>query len=229
MKRHLLTILFLGFVIYSYGQHTIIKPDFKMIAKTIERKKSDKYYPKLLARFQNNDTTFSDDDYSLLYYGSLLQDGYSPYGGSDYSDSTEKIFEQNDISLADYDRAINFENLSLKENPFSLRDLNILAYSYSKSGEDSLSNLINFKKDKLIKTILSTGDGKTELTAFYVAAVSHEYDMLQIMGFDFDGSQSITKSGCDYLTLKENKYGVKGIYFDVNKILEIEAKLTKKK
>jgi len=162
-----------------------------------------------------------------LFYGAPSQPGYIPYGGSTYSDSTGKLYDKKILTLADYDSAIYYENIGLKINPFSLRDLNILSYSYIKTGNDSLANLINFKKEKLIKTILSSGDGRTEERGFFVITVSQEYDLLQILGFDFSGEQTLTPTGCDYLGVKENTYGVKGLFFDVNKIMEMEKQLLK--
>jgi hypothetical protein len=227
MKKRSIIVLLLLFAIVSnsYSQKKIYKPNYKKIEKAIKKKRSNTFYPKLLDRYQNNDTSLTDEDYTLLVYGAISQPGYSPYGGSYYSDSTAKIFQQTSLTLADYYQAIYYENIGLQQNPFSLRDLNILAYSYSKTGSDSLANLINYKKEKVIKTILSTGDGKTEETGFYIITVSQEYDILQILGFDFSGEQTLTKTGCDYLAVKENKYGIKGLFFDVNKILEAESKL----
>ena len=229
MKKQLIILLSLICLLGSniYAQHKIRKPDYKKIEKAINKKKSDKYYPKLFDRYQNNDTTLTDEDYTLLLYGAQSQPGYAPYSPSPYSDATAKIYNKPSLTLADYDSAIDYETIVLKQNPFSLRDLNILAYSYIKTGDDSLSNLINYEKERIIKTILSTGDGKTQETGFYVITVTQEYDILQILSFDFSGEQTLTPTGCDYLGVKENKYNIKGLFFDVNKMMEAEKSLSK--
>jgi hypothetical protein len=229
MKKPLIIIILLLTCLasHTYAQRKIYKPNYKKIEKEINKKKSDNYYPKLFARYQNNDTTLTEEQYTLLFYGATAQPGYIPYGGSTYSDSTGKLYDKKLLTLADYDSAIYYENLGLKINPFSLRDLNILSYSYIKTGNDSLANLINFKKEKIIKTILSSGDGRTQERGFFVITVSQEYDLLQILGFDFSGEQTLTQTGCDYLGVKENKYNIKGLFFDVNKILEMEKQLLK--
>ncbi|HTC01093.1 MAG TPA: DUF4919 domain-containing protein [Ferruginibacter sp.] len=229
MRKQLITVLLLICFIggNTYAQHKITKPNYKKIEKAINKKRSDKYYPKLFNRYQNNDTTLTDEDYTLLFYGAQSQPGYLPYGGSPYSDSTAKIFNKSSLTLADYDSAINYETICLQLKPFSLRDLNILAYSYIKTGNDSLANLINYKKERIIKTILSTGDGKTQETGFYVITATQEYDILQILNFDFSGEQTLTTNGCDYLGVKENKYHIKGLFFDVNKMMEVQNNLSK--
>jgi hypothetical protein len=83
--------------------------------------------------------------------------------------------------------------------------------------------------DHVIETILSTGDGKTEETAWHVVSVEHEYDILKMLGFRFGGEQTLTNKGCDYLKVEQNKHDIKGFYFDVNKILEAEEKVFKNK
>jgi hypothetical protein len=227
MRKQLMTLLLLFFLFGSiYAQRKITKPDYKKIEKAISKKKSVQYYPKLFNRYQNNDTTLTDEDYTLLLYGSTAQPGYYPYASSPYSDSTARIFDKTTLTLADYDSAINLETTGLKLKPFSLRDLNILAYSYLKTGNDSLSNLINFKKERVIKTILSTGDGKTQETGFFVTNLTQEYDILQILSFEFSGEQTPTPTGCDYLGVKENKYHIKGLFFDANRMREIQKKLS---
>jgi hypothetical protein len=228
MRKQLLILLLLSCFITGTinAQRKIVKPDYKKIEKAISKKKSAEYYPKLFNRYQNNDTTLTDDDYTLLLYGSTLQSGYYPYALSPYSDSTARIFDKSTLTLADYDSAINLETTGLKLKPFSLRDLNILAYSYLKTGDDSLSNLINYKKERIIKTILSTGDGKTQETGFFVTNLTQEYDILQILSFEFSGEQTPTPTGCDYLGVKENKYHIKGLFFDANRMREVEKNLS---
>ncbi|WP_333878320.1 DUF4919 domain-containing protein, partial [Flavobacterium sp.] len=58
--------------------------------------------------------------------------------------------------------------------------------------------------------------------------VSHEYDMISVLGMEFGGSQSLVEGTYDYLTLKENSYGLKGFYFDIsasmNKMSEMFGK-----
>lgn len=67
----------------------------------------------------------------------------------------------------------------------------------------------------LTDAILSSGDGLTEESAFYVINIPQEYDILNMIGFEFGGSQSLIKTN-DYLTVKENPANIKGLYFDIS-------------
>lgn len=201
------------------------KPDYKRIKSEISNINSKLYYPVLFERYTRHDTTLEETDYHFLYYGYLFQPSFSPYGNSVYSDSLKKVYNKDTLSASDVDTLIKYEQLVLKDAPFDLRDLNTLAYGYEQKGDVESAKLVIFAMDKLINTILSTGDGIMEKTAWHVISVSHEYDILNILGYKFGGQQTLTGKGCDYLTVQENSNGIKGFYFDVNKILEAESKL----
>lgn len=228
MKRILLAIIFLPFISNVYGdKDEFQKPDYNEIKKSIHDKDSQFYYPLLFERYINSDTTLTIQDFRVLYYGYLFNDSYSVYRSSDYVDSVNAILHQDTLTSSDYKNMIKYEKLILKEYPFNLRDLNMLANLYYQLGDTISSLQSDFKLQMLVNTILSTGDGRSEKTAWHVISVSHEYDILGYFGFQFGGSQSLTKKGCDYLEVSENDYKVKGFYFDVNMILQKESELFK--
>jgi len=205
------------------------KPDYKKIKSITDDKYSPFYYTKLIARYNISDTTLTKEEFRFLYYGCLYRDSYSPYNISHYSDSLKRYLSKDDLSNSDYDSIIKYENLILTETPFNIRDLNILSYVYEKKGNLDLSGVVDFKLKNIIETILSTGDGLKEESAFHVISIGHEYDLLNILGYKFGGEQALTVKGCDKLKLKENKKGIKELYFDVNEILAAESKMFKQK
>jgi len=229
MKKAFITIFLINIFIIASAEDTIIKaPDYKAIKKIIKNKSSDNYYPKLMERYKNSDTSLTIENFKTLYYGFLFTDSYSAYPISQFSDSISFIFKKDTLLKNDYMALIKYENLRLHDCPFNIRDLNVLAYSYSQIGDTLSAYLTYYKLNMTIKTILSTGDGKEEKSAWHVVAVSHEYDILRVLGFQFGGKQTLTKNGCDYLEVKENQYNIKGFYFDVNMVLEKEQELFKK-
>ena len=230
MKKNLLLIIFSCLSTYAFAQKTTLgKPDYKKIQLTVSDKNSKSYYPVLMSRYTLSDTTLTKEDFRLLYYGYLFQNTYAPYGFSNYNDSIRPLLAKESLSASDYISLIKFEKLVLEKYPFNMSDLNILAFAYEHTGKKVLAKQIDFKLDNVIETILLTGDGRTEETAWHVISVNHEYDILKMLGLRFGGEQSLTNKGCDYLKVKENKQDVKGFYFDVNKILEAEESLFKNK
>ena len=205
-----------------------VKPDYKKIESATTGKTGKAAYDQLLKRYQHGDTNFKPEDLHLMYYGFLFQPSYSAYGRSDYADSVRELYKKDSMQTDDYRKVIYFENKVLHEYPFNIRDLNRLAGAFRKTGQMDSCNITRYKLHWVIETILATGDGQTEETAWHVISVDHEYDLLGVFGFSFGGQQSLTNKGCDYLTLAKNDEEVKGLYFDVNQILNAEMKLFKK-
>jgi hypothetical protein len=209
---------------YALAQKPKIeKPDYKRIFSATTDKDSKSFYPVLLDRYNKFDTSLTNEEFRLLYFGFLFQAEYSPYPNSVYNDSLGKVFKKESLSYTDYETLIKYEKLVLKEFPFNLRDLNVLANSYQNIGDIDTASFIAFRLTKLIHTILSTGNGEKEKTAWHVISVGNEYDILSILGYEFGGEQFLTKKGCDFLKVSKNKDGKKGFYFDVNKLLEAES------
>jgi len=222
--------LFMFFCLSIYGVAQIPnreKPDYEKIASAVGDKNSTSYYPVIMDRYTKSDTTLTKEDFKNLYYGSLFKSSYSPYGYSNYNDSIRPLLAKDTLSASDYGTLIKYEKLVLEKYPFNMNDLNILEFAYEHTGKTELAKQIAFKLNHVIETILSTGDGLIEETAWHVVSVEHEYDILKMLGFRFGGSQSLTSKGCDYLKVEENKDSIKGFYFDVNKILEAEEKVFK--
>ena len=182
-----------------------------------------------MKRYNDGDTTISEEAFSKLYFGYLFDPGYSVFDRSAYNDSISAILKLDTVRTDDYKRMIRYENAVLGQNPFNIRDLNRLANAYYYTG-DTLNMLkTGFKLQMIAETILATGDGMSEETGWHVISIGHEYGLLHFLGFRFGGKQSLTDGGCDYLTIGENEHDIKGFYFDVKQILEKEREMLKLK
>ena len=202
------------------GHDKFTVPDLKKIEKESQDPKSQHYYPNLFKRYEDNDTTLSLEDFRYLYYGSAYQTGYSSMAGSIMStrDSINSIFRKDSLINDDYLRMEKFVKMNLTAEPYSLDNLNMLTSIYKKTGRRDLYLRLKYKLNKVADAILSTGDGKTASSAWYVINISHEYDVLRLFGLKFGGQQSLIEGPagpCDYLTLGENEQDIKGLYFNV--------------
>ncbi len=74
---------------------------------------------------------------------------------------------------------------------------------------------------RLKVAIISTGDGRSAQTAFSVIYVQDEYELLEVLGFEFDGNQHLLEGGFDMLELKVNPAGIDALFFDVSRLLEV--------
>jgi hypothetical protein len=223
-------ILAISFFISRAGIAQIFdKPDYHKIESAVGEKNSESVYAKLLVRFNLADSSLQKEDFRNLYYGFFFQKNYSAFGHNEYIDSLKPILAKKEYQKEDYDKMIYFEGFILKDEPFSLRNLNILGYAHRKKNEDSLYRIVLFKINNIVSTVLSTGDGKTESTGWHVISVADEYELLNMLGFEFGGKQSLTAKGCDYLAVKQNRSGLSGVYFDANMILQKEQEIFKGK
>ncbi len=211
----ILTFLLGSFFAFSQKMKTE-KPDYKIIEKEISKEKSEFYYPKLLSRYINSDSTMTLKEKRYLYYGYSFQEAYSPYGTSNFSDSLSVLFKKEQLlNKEDLNKMIKFSDSVLVEYPFDLRAMNYQLYAFKKLGKKSEFDKKINQIRIIIDAILSSGDGLKMETAFYVIYISHEYDLLDILGFEFGGEQSLIEH-YDYLKLAKNPQKIDGFYFDIS-------------
>lgn len=208
-----------------YGQERKFeKPDYKDIDKKIRDEKSDFFYEKLFLKYNLADTSMSLDEKRALYYGFIFQPEYSPYGFSSFDDSIRDIAGKEEFSEYDYRQILRFSDSLLAENPFDLRALNYKMFCYEKLNDAYDFNSCLSKMRMIVEAIMSSGNGRTKQDAFYVIFVSHEYDLINILGLKFGGGQSLIDH-YDYLRLAENDAGLEGLYFDISPSLDHLGKM----
>lgn len=195
------------------------KPSYEKIDKNIQNKNSNLFFDSLMSRFLRSDSTFTLKEKRHLYYGYVFEDEYAPYGRSIYKDSLQEILKNNTYDFLALNNMIRLGDSILKYEPFDLMVINYQLFALEQIGDRR-----NFEKkivqlDIVVDALMSSGNGLSKETAFYVIDTSHEYALLGILGFNFGGQQSLIEH-YDYLTLAENKEGVKGLYFDVSPCLE---------
>ncbi|MFN8307159.1 MAG: DUF4919 domain-containing protein [Ferruginibacter sp.] len=202
------------------------KPDFDKIEKEIRDKNSPYYYPELLKRYTANDTTLSVTEYRYLYYGYSFQEKYSPYGSPAVADALSKAIAANET-----DKAIELEKAALAEYPFNIRNLYMLRKLLDKKGDTSQADIYDKKMISVAKAILSTGDGLSDSTAMYVISVSHEYDIIFLLGYKSSGQALFSgKYGSmDRMSLQKNDDDVQYLYFNVDRLFASMERLFDKK
>jgi hypothetical protein len=213
-KIFLLVLIFASIISFSQDQE-FNKPNYDVIKKEIKDVNSVYYYPKLKKKYDSGDFTMSPEEKRHLYYGFVFQADYSTEYTSKNRDRFVEILQKKELNEVDYDQIISYGDSILKTSPFDLRVLNYQNIAFEKRGINNRMIKSSAQMGIITNAILSTGDGLTEKSAFYVTTISHEYDILNIIGFEFGGSQSLIKT-CDYLTVKENSDKIKGLYFDIS-------------
>lgn len=197
----------------------VAAPDYERIAAEVADAASSYYYPKLMGRYEKGDTTLTLEDFRHLYYGYPGQPGYKPLLSPPYADSLERAFgKKTRLEAPDYRRVVGFARNTLKEEPFSMRDLNVLAFAYQMLDEPEKARIQMFKIQGILDAIRSTGTGLREESPWYVIYMRDAEDVLNLIGARFTKFIILTRS-VEYAPVYNmpNKRN-KGYYFDYSEV-----------
>jgi len=198
-------------------------PDYNLIGRQIADKNSIYYYPKLFGRYLVADRELTTDDFRYLYYGYTFQKVYVPYADSKYRKNIAVFYNKKEISKADRDQMIKYANLILKAFPFDLRSLQIIDYAYYHNNDHEKSYDAEFKRKMIIKAIKSTGSGFVKNSGIHIIYDLHKFDLLNEMGFRYNGKQQIMNNECERLGVFENDKKVDYLYFNLGRLYEVSA------
>ena len=198
-------------------------PDYKQIKKAIGSKDSGFYYPELLRRFESADTTLTTEQIRYFYYGTATQSSYNPYNISNYKEVKE-VLSGDAITEDDWKRAAQIVEKHLESDPTNLRFYiyKQIVYSNLYGKESQEANKAYRQVMMLFSAITSTGDGKTPETAFHVISTADEYGLMDMLGLSLKSQSLIERHGRSYdlMEVKENKFGLESLYFDVTICME---------
>ncbi len=186
-------------------------PSINEIEKSISDSSKNTFYPKLIDRFNNFDSTLTNIDFIFIYYGYGYHENYSGYR----EDPTTKYFAL--FNEKKFDEIMRLCDSTLTETPVCissnlykgkvLREQHPYSNDFKKYYERSF---------KLMDVLLNSGDGKSMETAYRVLFLNDEkrvmYGKLELSGY----SQQALIKHYDMLTVKKSKkYKKKQIFFDV--------------
>lgn len=195
-------------------------PNMEKICEAVNDPKSKYYYPTLLKKYEANDTIMKHDEYRHLYYGYIFQEDYNPYRHSEFSDKIESLYYKTKHSRAECDTIIKYAELSLKDNPFDLQQMNFLIYALREKKKIHLANIWQYRLNHLLEAIVSSGTGLDQENAWYVVIPKNEYTLINSLGYIAD-SQEFVNPYFDYITIQKKKdKDPAGFYFNVKNILE---------
>ncbi len=202
-------------------------PNYSKIKKSISDSTSSFYYSRLMDRYSQSDSTLTIEEFRHLYYGYTYQSEYSPYWRSEYDTDLSKFYRKPELKKKDQLKVIKLGSLTLDAFPFELRVLNFLAYVYHLQGSDDKAMELSFRLQGILGAIYSTGDGMTCKTGMHVIATSHEYVIINMNKFNYS-SQSLTDDGCDYMEFVKDERNIDGLYFNIERLLDINLKTLKR-
>ncbi|HMK26611.1 MAG TPA: DUF4919 domain-containing protein [Chitinophagaceae bacterium] len=208
MKKIILLagLLFYSLILFS---QKISNVDFDAIKKTLED--TPALYKQLLDRFLQSDSTLSNEDYYLVYYGQCFQSSYNP---NDIDHENYDKFKEY-FSAENYIKALPYAVKMIDKKPLDMEMTlkALLCYYFLNDDANRLKLLPRY--NNIMLTIHRSGNGLSEATAFVSMNMGDTYELMTTM--KLEKTSSTTKGECVVMTLKENKNHVKEVYFNVSK------------
>lgn len=197
------------------------KPDLEEIRRTTLDPASPYHFPKLRKKYESNDTTMTSDEYRHFYLGYMFQEDFDPYRVSVYAGKTDDLRARTEHTKEEIDTIRKYARLALADNPFDLRQMSFLVHVLKEKRKDMSAKIWEYRLEHLLGAIKSTGTGEDKENAWYVIYPMHEYDMVQLLGYEATNAEFI-EPGYDYLSVvpdatdktKRDK-SAKGFYFNI--------------
>ena len=154
------------------------QPDLDAIRAEVLNPRSQYYYPKLMERYEKNETIMNLNDYRHLYYGYLFQEDFNPYRHSEASTKNESLYYKQGHTRAELDSIITYAHEALADNPFNLAQMNFLIYALRARGKVNLASIWQYRLNHLLQAIVSSGTGADKENAWFVIDPRHEYNII---------------------------------------------------
>lgn len=216
-KLKLLTLVVFATTNILFGQK-ISNIDFDLIKSQTQDSTSIYYYPVLIERFLQFDTTLTDREFCMIYYGNVFTDKYNPYGTGENEEKFMELYKQKK-----YQDAIPFGQNALIDNPVNLKIIFKMLVCFH-----VLEDKLTAKKYAqlyfgLLDEIYKSGNGQNIKSAYVVIKVEDEYEILSDLELIMK-RQALVDGPTDILTIetkgqkpKRGEKKIKQLYFNVNK------------
>ena len=199
------------------------KPNLKEIQKTTLDPQSKYYFPKLKEKYDRKDTTMTNDEFRHFYLGYMFQEDFDPYRISPYAGKTDDLRMKATHTKQEMDTIEKYANLALEDNPFDLRQMSFLVHVLKEKKKFMSAKIWEFRLENLLGAIKSTGTGADIENAWYVIYPMHEYDMVQLLGYEAVDAKYY-EPGYDYLAVQPDETdkrkrdkSAKGFYFNIER------------
>jgi len=172
-------------------------------------------YESMVGRLKQFDRTV---DFTALRQAYTQSPDYSPYGGG--TDKAHGAMFQA-FGKKQYDKAIKEAEKVLKEYYLDIDAHIICQLAFAETGKRERADYHQFVSEGLVQSILDSGDGQSEKTAYAVVTVDEEYALLRVWGFGLrsQGLRHAEGHSYDVLTVIDRQTNEeKRIYFNIDPI-----------
>ncbi len=197
---------------YNYQFTSINSNSIGQMDAWVTDAESQYYYGTLMAKFVKDPATLGLDEFFMLYYGQAAQPTYSPY-----SDTGEKAIKEA-LNNGDFEGCLKQVQERIAENPLEVAYYKLGSSCALEMGnlevfEAYLHNFVGF-----IEGIRATGTGLNYDSAYVVALVHDEYELLTYLGLTSGAQRLTSHNGHRFDVLEATKDdNKKEVYFNIDK------------
>jgi hypothetical protein len=150
-------------------------------------------------------------DFALLRRAYVESDAYRPLKHISHT----QLMQITD-SASGFEEVIETCRNIVEAVPLDLEAWRVLALAYEKAGDKSSADKANLFTERLLDSILATGDGKSFETAFQLVAQNEAWVVMRVFGIRARSQEEVRQNGRVYEVFdgKIDEREVK-IYFDV--------------
>ncbi|UKB79541.1 DUF4919 domain-containing protein [Chryseobacterium sp. MEBOG07] len=203
-------LLFILFSVFGFGQNS--KIDLKAIEKSLQNSDSPYNYEKLIFKYKGYPKSLDSIESQYLYYGRNFRKDKVTTSEESFKNLVDAFKQNNFADCIKQGKAL------YNKDPTNLDILLILlrAYDSVKDGNNFIHHLNQFRA--ITEGIKSSGDGKSEKTAYIVNSVGDEYILLNILniGQDYKRNSKTVKDGMFDIWEKDGtKIYIKILYWEL--------------
>jgi len=213
-------IALLTLISFNISAQMVGEIDFDNIKALTQDSLSETYYPKLINRFMSYDTTLTEYEYKLLYYGNVFTDAYNPYATSDAENEFLELYNKQE-----YTKAIPLGMKVLEENPINTTVLFKMLVIYNQLADEINEERFAMLYYGLLTQVYYSGDGKTCESAMVVIRVTDEYEIMAELQVNLEMQALV--GDCDLIEfdtksqkLEKGEKPLKELYFNVRMPLD---------
>lgn len=199
-------------------------PEEENILMQIGSSNSENYYPNLMLRFEQGDSTLTAENYHYLYYGFAYDERYKPLATNPYMDKFLLLASRLDADEPDpfvLRDLIMVGRDALRHDPFNLKVWNMIAYGYGALGDRVRERAAYRRVEMIIETIKSSGGGIKERDPQHILMFDHALDLMAAENVIHHKALVVSRT-TEYIPfLAPRVVGgvkVKGRYFDFSRI-----------
>lgn len=196
-----------------------IPNDDDVLVRTIDAS-SPYYFPALLATYLSEPEKLTNEQFFYLYYGYAFTDMYKPHQTIEAEARVLESMQQimNDPTEEGVNTLINNALEVMESDPFSPKNLNILAYAYGLLENWQEQERFYLRFNKIIHTIEHSGTGIKESSPWHILMFSHAADVVYARGEEIKRREVVSRTTEFIFLPMKNSQGLNGYYFDFSRI-----------